>query len=716
MAATSKSKVDSEDAGFVDEIRLPCTRHNARVCQLLRRVTTCNEILWHAGLQLKDCSQGDIGDVSIAMVPALCRGLPCCRSSKHDDISAARLVRRLLSAHRCIVSVEMNYWFAKNTCLLKALARSTSVRRISIFGIPRNEPDVLHDLVTHLTSMDAISELVFLDGYEPCEAKMTIPVLLLQQPCTRITKLNVANLEMNPYMARLLIDALIANDTITELVVGTCVFASGPLDKPAEWFVRFLAKEKATLRKLVLRARHFNNTFALQALVEAISSVATLEELVAEWHARSRDCALFANVVSESRSLRSLTLLLGGCCNAPIPLHRARGTEAVDVRPWLLALRDNNVLRNLVLDIPWSTTEQCCFLLRKLPSNHCLENLVLSSLPDDGGLHEVCSIIRQRDFSSRVYIMDHHVGPDDVSTLFACKEATAITVSSKHFSRHTTGLRTTFDVLATCEHITSLSVRCYYFDRDVYASLTLYVKGSSALNELDIVVEVDDLGGKVDDSTLSSSMLHLFRGLSSNYAITKIALEWNVRLNDDHAHVLADAVLNNRRLCELSLMVIDEDFSAAMLDRLNPGLAQNYSITRLHLPVCKRRSAQVAEVQNLVQRNSSLVHRGTRFVLGDHDPYCASAVELVSQHPKVIDDVRREANLSAEGDAVDMIADALRLPCLTNMHEYMKLAGVVRERVVCGVRPDGRMQFDQIYDDCWLRIRHFLRVADIVQR
>ncbi|KAL1475401.1 hypothetical protein MTO96_037317 [Rhipicephalus appendiculatus] len=61
--------------------------------------------------------------------------------------------------------------------------------------------------------MNVISHLVFLDGYEPCEAKMAIPVLALQRPGSRMTKLNVADLEMNPHTSKLLIDALDANDT-----------------------------------------------------------------------------------------------------------------------------------------------------------------------------------------------------------------------------------------------------------------------------------------------------------------------------------------------------------------------------------------------------------------------------------------------------------------------------------------------------------------------
>ncbi|KAH7944597.1 hypothetical protein HPB52_021812 [Rhipicephalus sanguineus] len=713
---TPEAKAASEKTGspLVDELHLTCTRENNRVCQLLRRLTECNEILWHAGLQLEDYAQGGLGDVSIAMVPVLCRGFPCCRSSEDDEKSAVRLVRRLLTAHRCIVSVEVNYCVAKHSRLLEALASSTSARRLGIFGIPSNEPEVLQALVEAITHMDAVSQLVFLDGYEPCEAKMAIPVLALQRPNAAITKLDVADLEMDQHTSRLLIEALQAKNTVEELAVGACVFALGPVNRPSEWFAQYLAK--ATLRKLVLKARHFNNTFGLQRLVETISAMTTLRELIAQWQARSRDCTLFGNVVRENRSLRSLSLLLGGCCNAPIPQYRDRATEAVNVRPWLLALRDNDVLQKLVLDVPWSGTDDCLDLLRELPSNHCLEKLVLSSIPDDGGLHEVCRVIRECDVRDRVRIKDHHVGPNDVATLSTCSEVTAVTVSTKHFFCDVARLPATFEVLATCKNVTSLRVRFHFFNKGIYASLTSYLKGNSTLNEIDLVVEVDDICDEKYGSIINSSMLDLFEGLSSNHAITKITLEWNVLLADDHARLLAHGVLNNRRLYELSLRAVDEAFCAAILDHVYPSLAQNYSLIRLGLPTCTERSAQIAAAQDIVRRNRSLVDRGTRFVLGDHDPYCARAVELVSRHPKLVKNVRREAKMSSEGEALAKIASALRLPCLTDIHEFMKLTGVVKERVVCNAQQDGRWQLDKLYHDCWLHVRQYLKVADVVER
>ncbi|KAH7949729.1 hypothetical protein HPB49_014644 [Dermacentor silvarum] len=714
MAATSTVEAASKKSGtFGGELRQTCTHQKTRVCRLLRHLSECNEILWHAGLQLKEDTRDDLGDVSIAMVPVLCRGFQCCRSPDHDEEAAVRLMCCLLTVHRCIVSVEVNYCVAKNSSLLGSLASSSSVRRLSIFGIPRDEPGALQGLANVIASLDLISELVFLDGYEACEAKMAIPARLLQLPSARVSKLDVADLEMSPHMARKLIEALISNGTITELAVGACVFTSGPTNRPSEWFALYLAKENATLRKLVLRARHFNNTFGLRTLTESISAMKTLEDLVAQWYARSRDCSMFSTVVRASRSLRSLSLRLAGCCSEPIPQYRARGIETLNVRPWLSALKENNALKKLVLDIPWSSTEDCCALIRELPSNDCLQKLVLRSLPDDGGLREICGIIRDCGIGHRVYIEDHHVGPEDVPALSDSQELTAVMVSSRHFGQDVASLRSAFQVLTSCKHVTSLSARCHNFTKDLYASLTACIKGATTLKEIYLDIEVDGLRGERDESVIRSSMLDLFRGLSSNLSITKITLEWTVLLGDDHSRVLADAVLTNRRLYELSIRVIDDAFCASILSHLDPGLAQNYSILHLELPINPQCGAEIAAAQNIVRRNCSLVNRATRFVMGVHEPYCARAVELVSVHPKLVDNVRREANVTGESEAVAIIRRALRLPCLTDMCEFMKLAGVVKNRVQCHVRQDGSRQLDQLNHDCWLHIRQFLKVADV---
>lgn len=64
-----------------------------------------------------------------------------------------------------------------------------------------------------------------------------------------------------------------------------------------------------------------------------------------------------------------------------------------------------------------------------------------------------------------------------------------------------------------------------------------------------------------------------------------------------------------------------------------------------------------------------------------------------------------------EAEAATMVRDAVR--SLKTMHGFMLLAGVVRERVVCHECPDGRLQLDDLKEDCWNILRGYLKLEDI---
>ncbi|KAH7961936.1 hypothetical protein HPB52_013617 [Rhipicephalus sanguineus] len=49
----------------------------------------------------------------------------------------------------------------------------------------------------------------------------------------------------------------------------------------------------------------------------------------------------------------------------------------------------------------------------------------------------------------------------------------------------------------------------------------------------------------------------------------------------------------------------------------------------------------------------------------------------------------------------------------TELHGFMRIAGVVRHQVQCFERTDGRVQLDSLNEYCWLHIRQYLKVADV---
>ncbi|XP_037571961.1 uncharacterized protein LOC119454018 [Dermacentor silvarum] len=608
----------------------------------------------------------------------------------------------------------MNYAVANAGMLAEAVESSSSLTSLTIFGIASDQPEVIRESAVKVCSLDYSG--VFPHDYVHSLESMPIPVHLLEQRAARLTSLDVAELHMSPFRSTKLIAALIKNHTITEIAVGACVFASGPFDGPSPSFEKYLLKENATLRKLTLRGSHFDDeTVWLPNLAQAISTMTTLQELDADWLGTSQHCELFFIVVSRNRFLRSLTLQLGGMDDIIVEQQRRQDVAAVNDRSWVSALQENSALQKLDLDLSWSTTENCCFLVRALANNHCLQSLTLRYLPDVDRLEEVCCAIRKSGLVNRVYIPKHCVESLDAAELSDFPEVTSITVHLIHLD-DAARMQGFFQCLVACNYISSLGVTLNFFDESVCASLATYIKGASALKEIMLKIDfdiIDEWDG--DDDDLFQSISNLCKALCSNLGITRITLDWLVELCDEDCQALAHAVLSNRRLHELTVKFAQYDNRAALLRHLLPRFHQNYSLLRLEMPACIQPYANIFAAQEIVRRNCSLIERATRFVLGDHDPYCARAVEFVSEHPKLVDNVRREAALSDEAEAVALIRGAVRRLCLADVHEFMRLTGVVQERVVCHAREDGATQFDKLSHDCWLHIRRYLTVADVVE-
>ncbi|KAL1466746.1 hypothetical protein MTO96_026453 [Rhipicephalus appendiculatus] len=172
------------------------------------------------------------------------------------------------------------------------------------------------------------------------------------------------------------------------------------------------------------------------------------------------------------------------------------------------------------------------------------------------------------------------------------------------------------------------------------------------------------------------------------------------------------ATVNNGLLYELSLKPVSspEHFSR----RLVPPFSRNYRLLLLEVPVCLKPDPDMYGAQDVVRRNCGLVERATRFVMGKHDRYGASALELVWEHPKLVENVRSEAALPGDAEATKKIAGVVRLLRRMDMHEFMRMAGVVELRVACDCREeDGSAQLDNLNEYCWQHVRQYLKLTDV---
>ncbi|KAL1466745.1 hypothetical protein MTO96_026452 [Rhipicephalus appendiculatus] len=396
-AAPPSSWFSTNDYGaFLEVILLSCTRGQTRVCHLLTYLTDFNAALCKLGLLLREDDAGERpGDLVVATVPGTCQEYPFCNSCAHNEELAVSCLRCLLRVHRCIVSAEMNCGVANSATVIEALASSSSIRRLTIRGaeLP-DEREARLRVPTPDPVGCLLSDYVYPDDLR---ATPVIPCLLRRNSGATLTSLDVAELEMTPSGVSELMTSLMLNDTVTELAVGHNVFARLSGDPDYVPFEQYLKKRNAPLKKLTLKTSSPLYVVGhLRHLAETLSSMTTLEELYAQWPSRPQLCAMFATIVFQSKSLRSVSLLFRNVDDGTVVLPPFRRVELPRLPQWPTVLRQNCVLQNLDLDVSWCYTTDCVGFLNALQRHRgSLRTLSLRNILGKHCLKAVCDTIRK---------------------------------------------------------------------------------------------------------------------------------------------------------------------------------------------------------------------------------------------------------------------------------------------------------------------------------
>ncbi|XP_075558174.1 uncharacterized protein LOC142590165 isoform X2 [Dermacentor variabilis] len=88
----------------------------------------------------------------------------------------------------------------------------------------------------------------------------------------------------------------------------------------------------------------------------------------------------------------------------------------------------------------------------------------------------------------------------------------------------------------------------------------------------------------------------------------------------------------------------------------------------------------------------------------------AAALDRVSRHPALMAELVEVLSID-EDEAARMVRQRFR--SIEGLHEFMRLAGVVKQRVTCRPREDGRAQLDDLNSECWCHVRRYLQLDDV---
>ncbi|KAL1480168.1 hypothetical protein MTO96_034741 [Rhipicephalus appendiculatus] len=341
----------------------PCTHLNGTRCLSDSVIEGCNRALWCVGLQIRQDPRDELGEVSVVVVRKPRSGFLRQHLESESGLVAAAALRLLLEQHRCVVAVQLFDVVFKHQAVFGGRKENPMLKRLTIVADPDEWPFRVGDLAKYIVSIvgNAEMELRFIDGVYRLDVGQSLLLDLLEHSRAPLTVLCLTGLAVEAAVAERIVDALLQNDSVTDLAVGSNIFASGPECKSSEHFARYLTEKKATLRKLYLDAYDMNdesNSSELWAtLVQAIGKMTALEELVARGLRRAADIGLFGGVLVSNNSLRVLDVRCRPCCDKWAHQPHLRASEASVMESWVSGLKRHYSLRRLAVDLSLCTLE-----------------------------------------------------------------------------------------------------------------------------------------------------------------------------------------------------------------------------------------------------------------------------------------------------------------------------------------------------------------------
>ncbi|KAH7944272.1 hypothetical protein HPB52_017852 [Rhipicephalus sanguineus] len=204
--------------------------------------------------------------------------------------------------------------------------------------------------------------------------------------------------------------------------------------------------------------------------------------------------------------------------------------------------------------------------------------------------------------------------------------------------------------------------------------------GTTTLTDLKLRFDVTEVGDVVHEARRE-----LARALSVNKGVRRLEVggSWS---DESEAHLLADTLQSSRTLCHVSFFPKEHEIVTSLAGMLSPKISANYSLLSMSGYGSFLRGGHWFQVSEVIRRNCALVTRAAHFVIGTKVKYCAAALELVHSNPGLVEKVRELASVD-EDEAASRIKESLK--SMSELDDFMRLAGVVRYGVTCHSRDDG---------------------------
>ncbi|KAH7975165.1 hypothetical protein HPB49_024704 [Dermacentor silvarum] len=264
-------------------------------------------------------------------------------------------------------------------------------------------------------------------------------------------------------------------------------------------------------------------------------------------------------------------------------------------------------------------------------------------------------------------------------------------------------------LLPKFQHVTDLSIELRSGSRRLYLALKEYLTSTTALHNLELSVRWNVV---VDAEGANPWWSAIHESLSRNKSLKKLRVSGH-QISAQDIEGLADAVKRSQSITWVMLINVAPNNASVFVRRLSKGIADNWTLLFVHcwFSIDVDAARDWFAVCETTRRNCGIVARAARFMKASLlDRYVVGALEHVSRYPVLLDEVAELANID-RSEIVDLVRD--RLKSAETLDGFMRVVGVVRERVVCHPPDEDRMQLDDLIEDCWRHVRRFLMIYDV---
>ncbi|XP_065302081.1 uncharacterized protein [Dermacentor albipictus] len=679
----------------------PCSATEDRACHIVRHFTAWNEVLSQAKLELRETPRTRSG-LTVASIDC-----PYVRVHSLDTLHrVATLLHCLVTKHHCVthVDVTMGRLNLYDELLCDALRGNQFVESLKL------RDSFSRGLGPHSNFCVVVPTLPNLKHFEctsdaECRRCFLDALTSLLLTTRSLTSLHVPNVIMKFRATKAFLTAVMACSSLRELSMNFA-FEFYAEEEICATFAEYL-KSSTALTMLTFVGHGFLYSTKMQLILRGLEKNRTITRLDFRAAFVSERCVeAVDNIFARNTTLRSIHIP---------PSHPGlyssylqRGAFIWDVL--LTSIRENETLQELTLPLNMWRPQKWALFFRALSTKHSLKHVIIDGVATDAiALQQVCEALRESGAEEKV-VFGPGLGAScyrhDLDLLrYHCFRD--VIASQADDGADAPPLGRLLHQLCSLNHVTSLTLTINPGTNreDLSSALTDYVGTTSTLKQLRLIsVSVAE-----PDNETDLDWTAVVESLSRNSSLAELCVSATCMREDDSGR-MADVVKHSENMRRFSLSVQKVWHSAAFASRLSNGIYRNYSLIKVKFPGYMNKDSFA--VWDTARRNSRLVASASQFHAGANpDRTTAAALERVLRHRALLEELAEVQSIS-EDEAADALRDEVR--SFESMHEFMRLAGVVKERVTCHQREDGRTQLDDLNEHCWIAIRHYLALGDVV--